>query len=137
RAERLVEQQNARSPGECLRDGEALLHSPRKCARIFVAMGRKADAFEQMLAFSYRFTSRSPGELTKNFTGFEFIRDQHIAQDGKVWKHRIALKHDTAIGSGLRRQRSAIEQNGAAGRLLLPEDQAQEGALAGTGGADH
>src|SRR5215468_6886733 len=37
RSERLVEQQNARPPGERLRNGETLLHAPGKSARIFVA----------------------------------------------------------------------------------------------------
>src|SRR5712691_10454804 len=137
RSERLVEQQNARPPGERLCNGEALLHSPGKRARIFIAMRRKADAFEQMLALCDGFTSRSAGELAKNFAGLEFIGDQHITQHGEVRKHRIALKHDTAIRSRLGRQQRAIKQNSAARRLLLPEDQAQERALAGAGRADH
>ena len=50
---------------------------------------------------------------------------------------RIALEDDAAIGAGLGRQRLAADQDLAARRPLLAEDEAKEGALAGPGRADH
>jgi hypothetical protein len=52
-------------------------------------------------------------------------------------EHRIALEHDAAVGAGFGRKRLAVEQHYALRRPLLAEDQPQEGALAGAGGADH
>ena len=51
-------------------------------------------------------------------------------------KHRVALEDDAAVEIGLGLQRLAVEQDGAARRLLLAEQHAQERRLAAAGGPD-
>ena len=51
-------------------------------------------------------------------------------------KHGVALEDDAAVRTRLRRQRLAVEQDGAPGRPLLAEQHAQERRLAAAGWAD-
>src|SRR5205823_6205940 len=137
RAERLIEQQHAWSPRQCLRDRKPLLHATGERARIFVAMLRKSDAFDQRFAFLDRPPPRGAEQPRRERTLLELVADQHVAEHGEMRKYRIALEHDASIGAGFGWKRLAIEQHCPLRGPLLAKDQPQEGALAGTGGANH
>src|SRR6185295_2452669 len=62
RAKGLVEQKRARLARHRLCDREALLHAARERTRVLVAMRRKADLLDQLLAFRDRGAACRPGE---------------------------------------------------------------------------
>src|SRR3984957_4123847 len=137
RAERLVEQQDARPARQRLRDRKPLLHAAGQRARIFVAMLREPNALDHGFAFFDRLPPGGAEQSRRQRALLEFVADQHVAEHGEMRKHRIALEHDAAVGAGFGWKRLAIEQHLSLRGPFLAEDQAQESALAGAGGSDH
>ena len=126
-----------RLPSDRLGDREALLHAAGERARVFVAMRRQADLLDQAVAFLDGGAAGGAGEAAEIGALGELEGDEHIAEHGQVREDRIALEDDAAVGAGLGREGLAVDQDAAARRPLLAEDQAQERALAGAGRADH
>ena len=121
-----------------LGDGEALLHAAGERARILVAMRVQSHRRRAALRFP-RWPHAAPGRAGAPRMGLaaNSKADQHVAKHSQVREHRIALEHDAAVGPRLVRQRRAVEEDVAARRPLLSEDQPQERALAASRGADH
>jgi hypothetical protein len=98
---------------------------------------RETHRLQELVAFFDRGAPRSTGEPRQDLARRELEADQHVAEHAEMGKHRIALKHDAAVGPGLGRQRHAVEQDLSAGRRLLAEDQPQERAFSRARRPDH
>src|SRR5476649_16143 len=135
--ERFVKQQHAWFHHQRLRDCKALLHAARKLLRVLVQCGAQADAFEhgnRMIKRRAAARAEQPaGELRLG----QFQPQQDIADHAQMFKYRVALEHHATMFIRLGRQGFAVEQDLAARRLFLTQQQAQERGLAATGRPDH
>src|SRR5262245_56109325 len=104
---------------------------------MLVAMRAEADLLDELFALRDRGAAPGAGQPAEPAAAGELEADQHIAEHGQMREYRVALKDDAAIGAGLVGEGLAVEEDGAAGRPLLAEDEAEEGALARAGRPDH
>src|SRR5436853_222946 len=78
--------------------------------RVFFAVGAEADRFDQRFGLLEGGAAAPPGEPRHETAFRELERDENIAADGEVGKHRVALEDYAAVGAGLAGDRRAVEK---------------------------
>ena len=136
RAKGFVEQEDARALDQGLRNGKALLHAARHLRRIKVEAVGKAHRVEHGRSLAHGLAACAAEEPRGEGRGRAFKTEHDIGEHSHMREHRVALKHHAAIGAAFGFERLAIEQDRAARRCLLTEDQAQEAGLTRARGAD-
>src|SRR3954453_4605216 len=100
-------------------------------------MIRKADALVEGFCFFDGAVPCAAEQPRSKGALLELVTKQHVAEHGEMRKHRIALENNSAVGTGLRGKRFAVEQHRALRWAFLAQDQPQERALARAGRPDH
>ena len=130
RAERLVEQQHARTVDERTRERHALPLSAGKLRRLAVVQTREPHEFEHL-------AGTPPPLGLRDLADHQGVLD--VLADAHVREQRVVLEDGRDVAGVRRRARDvvAVDLDAAAGRLLESGDQAQAGGLARTGRTEH
>ena len=131
-----VEEEQARSPQERLRDGEPLLHAARQGVRIERAGVGEPDARQHRVGLVERAPPGGAEEAARAGRVAQFGDDEEVMKGGEIRERGIALEYDAAFRHRLGRQRAPAEGHRSGGRLLLAQQESQERRLAAAARAD-
>ena len=126
RAERLVHQDHLGVVGQHARDRHALLHPARQLMRIGIGELRQADHLHEAVRGGKHLSAGQPARLGP---------ERDIAPHRQPGEERVVLEHHAAIGAGAG-DVGVPHAHVALRRHLEPADQAQQGGLATSRGAD-
>ena len=136
RAEGLVEEQDLGLLHEGLRNRKALLHASGELRGVAVHGVREADLGDHRLRLLRNLPPRRAEHPREEPGLLELPSDHDVLEDREVREHAVALEDDAAVFIRLGAYRLSLEEELPAGRLLGPEDELQERALAASRGAD-
>jgi hypothetical protein len=132
--ERLVEQEDAGLKHQRLCHGQSLLHAARQGRRHSVLDVAEAHGVQHRRTLRKRLTAGGTVQAAPPAVPRELKAEDRVLQHAQVRKHGVALEDDAALGTGLVRQRRAVDQDLAPRRPFLAQQDAQERALAASRG---
>ena len=129
RAERLVEEQDARPVDQCAGERHALALTARELRRPAVAVGAEAHALQRLAHACGALGGRDALHLEPVA---DVVGDGHVGEEGVVLEHGV----DVALERRHAGHVAAAEQDRARRRRLEARDHAQHRGLAGSGRAE-
>ena len=131
-----VEQQDAGLGDQGLCQRQALLHAAGEFRRIVCCGRQQAHPVEHRLG-AFHVPGPATTEGSPEEPGLaELQAEQHVAEHGQVWKHRVALEHDAAVRAGFRHKPLPGDLDHALAGFDLAEQHAQKRGLAAARSAD-
>ncbi len=135
-AKGFVQQKDAGPADQGLGDGQPLLHAARELRWVGVTAVGKADLLQHLPGLLQGGLPAATIEPAQEHRAGAVECEGDIVDRRQMGEDRVALEDDAPLGARLGGQGRAIQEDVAAGRGFLADDQTQEGALPGPGGSD-